>query len=375
MPQASVATQGSGFAERLLEVIDVGRRTATYKLAVLLAILDLCFRRSAEDGTAPKLLHTRDVAEMVAHLYWPQVRPFAHGGNAVELRQIAGSSASIVNAVRAFQAEAMASGVTSLHLAKASLGDGYESMLDQVEITAAEQPLPRLQTVGTSAQPFPFLYEIEWESGEHFSVSRLRKHGPHGPEIRFRPGAGDELVRLGPLVRPLVELHWTRMVAGFNEVAPEEERLHAFLFGNDRIVPPKPLREAMAEWQGGQCFYCGRPLTSATDADHFVPRVRGGLDSVENLVLADGRCNNDKRDILAAVPYVERWTARNEYHTADLRVLAEEVHWESDPAATPAVARAVYRHLPTGLTPMWWGRHDVRASDPEVVLRVLAPPS
>ena len=32
----------AGFAERLLEVIDSGRRIATYKLAVLLALLDLC---------------------------------------------------------------------------------------------------------------------------------------------------------------------------------------------------------------------------------------------------------------------------------------------------------------------------------------------
>jgi hypothetical protein len=31
----------AGFAERLLEVIDSGRRTATYKLALLLALLDL----------------------------------------------------------------------------------------------------------------------------------------------------------------------------------------------------------------------------------------------------------------------------------------------------------------------------------------------
>ena len=43
----------AGFAERLLEVIDSGRRTATYKLAVLLALLDLCARHSDTDGRAP----------------------------------------------------------------------------------------------------------------------------------------------------------------------------------------------------------------------------------------------------------------------------------------------------------------------------------
>jgi hypothetical protein len=36
----------AGFAERLLEVTDSGRRTTTYKLAVLLVVLDLCARHS-----------------------------------------------------------------------------------------------------------------------------------------------------------------------------------------------------------------------------------------------------------------------------------------------------------------------------------------
>jgi hypothetical protein len=42
-----------GFAERLLEVIDSGRRTATYKLALLIALLDLCARHSDAGGRAP----------------------------------------------------------------------------------------------------------------------------------------------------------------------------------------------------------------------------------------------------------------------------------------------------------------------------------
>jgi len=42
----------AGFAERLLEVIDSGRRTATYKLALLMALLELCARRSDAQGRA-----------------------------------------------------------------------------------------------------------------------------------------------------------------------------------------------------------------------------------------------------------------------------------------------------------------------------------
>lgn len=42
-----------GFAERLLEVIDSGRRTATCKLAVLIAVMDLCARNGDAAGRAP----------------------------------------------------------------------------------------------------------------------------------------------------------------------------------------------------------------------------------------------------------------------------------------------------------------------------------
>jgi hypothetical protein len=80
----------AGFAERLLEVIDSGRRTATYKLALLMALLDLCTCRSDAHGRAPGLLHTREIAEQVDAIYWPQVIPYRlpDSGDAIELRQI-----------------------------------------------------------------------------------------------------------------------------------------------------------------------------------------------------------------------------------------------------------------------------------------------
>lgn len=65
----------TGFADRLLEVIDSGRRTATYKLAPLIAVLDLCGRHGDVAGRAPGLLYTRDIAEQAAALFWPQVIP------------------------------------------------------------------------------------------------------------------------------------------------------------------------------------------------------------------------------------------------------------------------------------------------------------
>ena len=271
----------AGFAERLLEVIDSGRRTATYKLAVLLALLDLCARHSDTGGRAPRVLYTRDIAEQVASLYWRQVVPYPLPGAAsVEvLRQITLPRAAIVTAVSSFRSAAQAAGATSWRLGRLRLPAAYKAMLDQVEVTVAEQPLPRLQAAGSAQAVFPFLYELSWGPRESFSVARLRRHGPRGPAIDLLPGAGDELLRLGPLIRPLIELHWTRMVAEINGVASAELNLHRHLFGSDRILPPRPLRDGIAALQGGRCFYCHDPLGSTPEAGHFIPRIRCGIDA------------------------------------------------------------------------------------------------
>jgi hypothetical protein len=55
--------------ERLLRVIDEGRRTATYKLALLLALID-AVAESPGEHTVP----TRRIAEHVVAIYYPQTR-------------------------------------------------------------------------------------------------------------------------------------------------------------------------------------------------------------------------------------------------------------------------------------------------------------
>ena len=363
----------AGFAERLLEVIDSGRRTATYKLALLLALLDLCARHSDARGRAPRLLQTRDIAGQVASLYWPQVIPYPVPGaaGAEVLRQITGSRAAIVTAVSAFRSVAEGAGATSWHLARLRLPGAYQAMLDQVEVTVAGQPLPRLQAVGSAQAMFPFLYELSWGPRESFSPARLRRYGPRGPAIWLLPGAGDELLRLGPLIRPLAELHWTRMVAEINAIASAELNLHRHLFGSDRPLPPRALRDGIAALQDGRCFYCREALGSAAEADHFIPRIRCGIDAVENLVLADRRCNNDKRDLLPGPAHVTAWARRNHCHSTALAGLATAARWDTDLAAAVAVARSIdCRHPGTG-APLWLGFKRVGTADPATALAAM----
>jgi hypothetical protein len=162
------------------------------------------------------------------------------------------------------------------------------------------------------------------------------------------------------------------MVAEINGVAKAELGLRRHLFGSDRLIPPKPLRDGIAGLQDNRCFYCRGDLGAQPEADHFIPRVRCGIDAVENLVLADHRCNNDKRDLLPAPALVAAWALRNEHHGERLAHLARTSRWDTDPLATSAVARSIYSHLPAGGTPLWQGVKNVATAAPAAALAALA---
>jgi len=129
-------------------------------------------------------------------------------------------------------------------------------------------------------------------------------------------------------------------------VATAELDLHRHLFGSDRLLPPRALRDGITALQDGQCFYCRRTLGATPEADHFIPRIRCGIDAIENLVLADRQCNNDKRELLPGPTHVGAWARRNQRHGPALTSLAMASRWDTDPAATVAVARSIYSHLP-----------------------------
>lgn len=270
------------FAERLLQVIDEGRRTATYKLALLLALMDACAAGADDHGRAPPTLHTRTVAEHVLRIYLPQVRSYLGvDGDPLQLRQITMKSSAVLGSVLRLHLQAEKHRCRTAGAIARRLPAEYERSLDEVERTFARYPILRLQVVGTEHRPF--LYDVDW--GESITLAAL--HRPGAGLIRFRRGAGDHLLRLTPLLRPLVEFHWTRMVARLNRIDTQGDRLHAHLFGVARAVFPNALRSGLAGFQKGACFYCGDRLPARSQVDHFIPWARWPNDAVENLVLAD----------------------------------------------------------------------------------------
>jgi hypothetical protein len=357
-----------GIAERLLQVIDEGRRVASYKLALLMALMDALAEGCDPTGAAPATLHTRTIARHVVRIYLPQVREYLGGdGRRRRLSQITGSrNATALTAILRLHLQTGGAGIRPDELASA-LPHEFERCLDEVERTFARYPILRLQVLGRAAQPF--LYDVDWTE----SVTLAALHRPGGGLLRFRPGAADALLRLTPLLRPLVELHWTRMVAALNGIDLEEEHLRDHLFGAVRRGFPDELRAGLVELQGGTCFYCTAPLHRRVEIDHFIPWSRWPNDAVENLVAAD-RCNSAKHTHLAAAVHVGRWVQRLGESSGDLARLARRARWTSEPVRTLALARTAYAHLPAG-TPLWVAPDRFRVEPLEAVRRILAVPA
>jgi hypothetical protein len=92
-----------GFAERVVALLDEGAFTATYKYAVLLGLLDVVLERTSATGEPPGVVTTRELAEKVTELYWPQADAFGGGGRPRALRQITTGKRDILGMIREFR--------------------------------------------------------------------------------------------------------------------------------------------------------------------------------------------------------------------------------------------------------------------------------
>jgi hypothetical protein len=209
-----------------------------------------------------------------------------------------------------------------------------------VEWTLVEMPLPKLQRIGSEIHPF--IYRITWN--DH--VLKGEFNSPQFDNlIRFVGEAGDHLVRLSGLLRPLVQREWTDRVARLNKKIVPAPELEDFLFGAER-TSLEPVRGDLRELQDGRCFYCDSSLSGAPEVDHFIPWSRYPDNGIENLVVAHRRCNHAKLDHLAAADHVTRWVDRADRYASDLAAIAHRRDWDRHPERSISVARSIYLRLP-----------------------------
>jgi diadenosine tetraphosphate (Ap4A) HIT family hydrolase/5-methylcytosine-specific restriction endonuclease McrA len=352
-----------GFAEKMLGLLDEGRFTATYKYAVLLGLMDLCIENTTASGTPPDVVTTDQLAEKVLELYWSHTT-----GETVYVQNVGqNTQAEILSDISKFRSRHAPDPSATLFQSRSHAADAFQALLRRIEWKLIEMPLPRVQIIGNS--PDAFLYDIGWDTA---IKRRDIDHPTFSRAIRFKPNVSEYLVQLNGLLRPLIQRKWAAMVAKLNRL--EDARLERVLFGFDRIATTK-VRAALWDLQARQCFYCGDRISSpdGCEVDHFIPWARYPDNGIHNFVVADPRCNGNKRDFLAASAHVQRWAARfdtNAKLCSDLKAIGEQQLWEQHPERTIGVARATYLHLPNGAK-LWMEKKEFEDADVTLLARVL----
>jgi len=358
-----------GFAEKIIELLDEGRYTATYKYAVLLALIDVCLERTQISGGPPDVVTTRQLADKIVEIYWPHTVPFIERARPMILRQNTTGQAAIVSAIVRFRLRHVADPSVPRWEARRRAPQEYELLVREVEWKLIQMPLPRLQTMGHSQRQF--IYQIYWDVNVNSAdVARYLKGaaGCFDNRILFNPHVGEYLLQLSGLLRPLIQRRWAAMVAQVNRL--EDSQLELFLFGAHRI-PTARVRAALWEIQEKRCFYCNAPLREPLrgEVDHFLPWARYPEDSLDNFVIADPRCNNSKSSSLAASRHVVEWARRFEIggrQYSQLNDVGGKSRWPREPDRTRSVARAIYLRLPADAR-LWLRGKEFVAPDPELI--------
>lgn len=331
--------------QRVLAILETGLRTATYKLATLMALTDHCVEHLPADPDDALDVPIPDLAHRVLELYWPQIRPF----EGHELRQLTStdSRGRIIDAASELWTS-VGQRNKSVEYVRSYAPAEYGRAIDSIGLCLAQQPLYRLQRLPGSSVSDPFLYD---DSFLHDKVSR-KALLQNDFAIVLKPGVAHGMARLAGLLKPTLEMMWVDDIRRMNKsfLYDEVPDVAGHLFGRQRSALD-PVREPFKEAFGARCFYCDRALVGNTPIDHVLPWSLVGIDGLANLVLACTRCNGDKSNALPALDLVNRVLDRDR---AGLESIADSLQWPTQYNRVVAAARGIYRAHPRG-APTWAG--------------------
>jgi hypothetical protein len=341
-------------AEKIVQILDRGGFTATYKYAVLVALMDVCMERTNAQGLPPTSITTEELAHKVVQLYWPHAMPYHRRDrpeHAVLVQSRAGQDKPTLIIQRIIQfregLDPSNGHAPSLYRAKLLAPPGaYDELLHEVEWTLIHMPLPRLQRIGRG-QEDRFLYEYGFTEDTPRGQVRLYQQGKRSPfrnTLDLKPHVSTTLIALNGVLRPLVYRAWAMMVADMNKI--ELSDLEDFLVARPNRTSLEPVRDDLLRLAGGRCFYCQTGIGGPCEVDHFVPWARHADNNLHNLVVAHRACNGNKSDFLASGAHVARWAERASRHNDDIETIANELEWECDRKRTFGVASAIYAALP-----------------------------
>jgi hypothetical protein len=328
------------FIANIERILSEGSFVATYKYALLVALVELAIERG-DDSNRELALPIRDIADKFAELYWRQAAPYEADGTSgvgLVLHQNKGKQAGAITRLAKLRDELKGNRST---LAEARRTADWKRLVSQMRSLVKTMPLGKLQRIGH--EDICFLYEKPDGKANH---------------ITLLPGVACHLRERAPIIRRLAQTEWLRFVLSLEQNQPVLGRavgLSEFLFGSSRAALSLKVSEPLRELQHGRCFYCERSLPAAAAVDHFIPWSRYPRDLAHNLVLAHGTCNSRKSDLLGGEAYLQRWVRFLADHDADLQQIGTEAGLLVDHATSVAVAEWSYGHAERVQAEVWLG--------------------
>jgi 5-methylcytosine-specific restriction endonuclease McrA len=364
-----------GFAEKVLSLLELGSFSATYKYALFTAIMDICLESASPVEANDVVITTRQLADRVIELYWQHSAPYEGGSILRQGGVRTGNQAEILSAISGFRARYAGEAGVSPFRARLAHPDAFEALIHKVEWKLIEMPIPRLQIIGREEDRF--LYEYGWSqtiSRREVAAYQRRTTSTFDNRLLLKPGIAEAIKSVVGILRPLVRREWSMMVAAMNGLP--ETKLEAFMFGASR-VQLDAIRLPLRELHDNRCFYCDGRMDAKVDVDHFIPWARYADNGLDNLVPSHAKCNNQKRDFIAAATHLERWGVRIAQRNRELSQIATDYSWVRDPLRTVGVARSIYTRLPAGAR-LWNSGNELVPADRkrvEVAFRSFSNPS
>jgi hypothetical protein len=334
--------------QRIIEILETGKKTSTYKLATLHALIDCCIERVPDNSADAVAIPLNDLTLRVMELYWPQTYPF---DGIRPLRQ-SGQPTTILDHIDELRTASKAGKSTRLDQAEKRAPDKYRETFEKVKATLVRYPLVLLQRVPGSTDTF--LYDDTWLKTKPTAADIARSDNV----IQLRPGVADAMARLAGLLKPTLEYLWVDKVWKSNqEFFQESLEVKRFLFDQDRI-PLSQIRSALIKAFGANCFYCGDSVASSVHVDHVLPLSKVVINGLANLVLSCSACNSNKSGHLPALEHVERAlgiSLPTDHLNRDITTLdeiAHSAHWDAQYDRVLRAARGLYKTTPPS-TPTW----------------------
>jgi hypothetical protein len=342
-----------GPIEGLISVIDEGSATGTHKFGLLLSLIEVAERlmASGPDESSERIVSPHDLAMAYLRVYWNQTENWAKDQ---PLRQVVNGKGdhAALQVCAELQGLLERSGIPSARAKSFDMAMDFFSnshpnelsaAVKAVEISLWKNPVRYLQRLGGVESPF--LYH--W--------------GTNPRSLQFVPGGAELLSRFGPILQPLIEFRFARIVSVLNrEVVgvPSEETVYNYLFGSERIMPPVEIRSVYLEIQQAKCMWTGEAIDLAADADHVIPWARRRLSTIQNFVLSPSHVNSSKSATLLAPDLAVKWLQWLVEVNPQLEAAAAKYGFDSNLSRTIAYVKSVYFGATTG-SPIWSGPQHI----------------